>query len=344
MGPMTPALLLAQADEEHWWDFLTEDVTLRTLKVLGILVGAWLLAIFARHAIDRVVARAAEGLPVPLGKIPRHLRRRFISSEALDGEATAADMRRAQRTAAIGSVLRSVVSFVIYGIAFVMILNELGLNIAPVLTGAGILGVALGFGAQTLVKDFLAGTFIVLEDQYGVGDVIDTDLGSGKASGVVEAVGLRTTRLRDVNGVVWHVRNGEMVAVGNKSQGWSRAVLDIPIAYGESVERARAVIKETADAMWQEEEWAKLILEEPEVWGVEQLGADGVVIRLVVKTKPLEQWGVSRQLRERIKRAFDEGGIEIPFQQRTVWVRTDGEGSADDEAARRAAGAAGGAD
>jgi small conductance mechanosensitive channel len=212
------------------------------------------------------------------------------------------------------------------------ILGKLGINLGPIVASAGIVGIALGFGAQNLVKDFLSGIFMILEDQYGVGDVIDV----GDATGTVEAVALRTTRIRDVKGTVWHVRNGEITRIGNKSQGWSRALLDIPVAYGHSTDDVRALIKEIADAMWQDPEWTPKILEEPEVWGVEDLGADAVALRLVVKTAPLAQWAVSRELRSRIKKVFDERGIEIPYKQHTIWLRDPHAGP---PAARTSAGA-----
>jgi hypothetical protein len=159
----------------------------------------------------------------------------------------------------------------------------------PILASAGIIGVALGFGAQNLVRDYLNGIFMILEDQYGVGDAIDV----GEASGIVESVGLRTTRLRNVDGTVWHVRNGEIVRVGNMSQGWSRALLDVSVAYGTDVDHAQEVIKRTADEVAAGEEVGRFVLDEPELWGVEGLGVDGIDIRLVVKTAPLEQWKVA---------------------------------------------------
>jgi small conductance mechanosensitive channel len=214
-------------------------------------------------------------------------------------------------------VLRSVVSFTIWTIAAFMVLGEVGINLGPLLAGAGILGVAIGFGSQSLVKDFLAGIFILVEDQFGVGDTVDL----GEAVGVVEFVSLRTTRLRSVDGTVWHVPNGEIQRVGNKSQHWSRALLDIQVAYTTDLTLARSVIQETADQVWREE--PETILEEPELWGVENLGAHGIEIRLVVKTQPSKQWEISRLIRERIKEAFDERGIEIPFPQQTVWMRMD---------------------
>ena len=167
------------------------------------------------------------------------------------------------------------------------------------------------------MKDFLAGIFMIIEDQYGVGDVVDV----GEASGTVEAVGLRVTRLRDVNGTVWYVRNGEILRVGNMSQNWARTVLDIPVAFSEDLHRVRQVLKDVAHTMWDDEEYNELIIEEPEVWGVERWDPDGVVVRVTLKTAPLEQWAVAREMRERIKGRFDYEGIEIPLPQRVVWHR-----------------------
>lgn len=200
----------------------------------------------------------------------------------------------------------------IWATAALMCLGEVGIDVGPLIAGAGVLGVAIGFGSQSLVRDFLSGAFILVEDQFGVGDIVDV----GEASGTVEAVSLRTTRLRAIDGTVWHVPNGEIRRVGNMSQHWSRALLDIEVAYDTVVKHARSVIKRVADSVWAEDDG---VLEEPELWGVEQLGANGVMLRLVVKTTPSQQWRVSRELRERIKVAFDEEGIEIPFPQQTVW-------------------------
>jgi small conductance mechanosensitive channel len=216
-------------------------------------------------------------------------------------------------------VLRSLVSFTILLFAGAMVLGELGIELGPLIAGAGIIGLALGFGSQSLVRDFLSGIFILVEDQFGIGDIIDLDR---QTSGVVEAVSLRTTRLRSVDGTVWHVPNGDIRRVGNMSQHWSRALLDIEVAYATDLARAQEVIRDVAHELWTED---KHILEEPDVWGVENLGPNGVVIRLVVKTTPSEQWRVSRALRERLKAAFDAEGIEIPFPQRTVWMRVEGE-------------------
>ena len=278
-----------------------------SIRIAVVVVVAVLLRWVVRRAINKVVDRA-----VASPTVPEALRSRFgeTSSTAVE--------RRRQRTETVGSVLRSVATVLIFGVAFATVLSELGIDLGPILASAGIIGVAVGFGAQNLVRDFLNGIFMILEDQYGVGDAVDV----GEANGIVEAVGLRTTRLRNVDGTVWHVRNGEIIRVGNMSQGWSRALLDVSVAYGTDVDHAQEVIKRVAVEAAAGEEVGAFILDEPEVWGVEMLAADGINIRLVVKTAPLEQWKVARELRRRLKEAFDAEGIEIPFPQRALWLRT----------------------
>ena len=241
--------------------------------------------------------------------------RRFI--DGVEQQAGVSNRRVHQRAETIGLVLKSVGRASIFIVAFMTILRELGLDIAPLIAGAGIAGIALGFGAQTVVKDFLSGMFMLVEDQFGVGDVID----AGDAVGTVEAVSLRTTRIRSVDGTLWHVPNGTITRVANKSQEWSRALLDIEVAYSTDLDLAQSIIKRVADDVWHDEDLGQSILEEPEVWGVESLGASGVVIRTVLKTVPADQWKVMRALRFRVKAAFDAEGIEIPFPQQTIWVR-----------------------
>jgi moderate conductance mechanosensitive channel len=230
-------------------------------------------------------------------------------------ETAETSVRAEQRIEAIASVLRSIVSFVIFAVATFMVLGEIGIDLGPLIAGAGVIGVAIGFGSQALVRDFLSGIFILVEDQFGVGDIVDLD---GTTQGTVEAVSLRTTRLRAVDGTVWHVPNGEIRRVGNTSQHWSRSLLDVNVAYDADLDRAQEVLKAAADALWAED---KGVLEEPEVWGVQELGPHAVTIRLVVKTTPSEQFRIGRELRRRIKDAFDAEGIEIPFPQQTVWHR-----------------------
>ena len=267
-------------------------------RILLVVVLALVLRAVVHRAISRLVRQATEQ------QVPGVLRQ----ASPLLSE------RRAQRAGTIGSALRSVSSIVVFAIATTTVLSELGVDLGPVLASAGIVGVAVGFGAQNVIKDWLNGMFMILEDQYGVGDVID----AGPASGTVEAVSLRTTRLRSVDGTVWHVRNGEVLRVGNMSQGWSRALLDIPVTWASDVTQVREVIKAVADDLWRDDDWSAKVLEEPEVWGVESMGSDGLVIRLVVKTPPLENWDVARELRQRIKAAFERAGIDIGVPTRAV--------------------------
>jgi small conductance mechanosensitive channel len=283
------------------------------LRIAGILVGAFIVNRIARRGVKRGLAKLGQGgLRERLAAGPAGAR----SILADTGELTP---RSSQRVEALSTVLRSVVSFAVWTMALFLVLDQIGIDLGPMLAGAGILGVAIGFGSQSLVRDFLAGIFILVEDQFGVGDTVDL----GEAVGVVEVVSLRTTRLRSVDGTVWHVPNGEIGRVGNKSQHWSRALLDIQVAYTTDISEAREVIKQAADEVWRDE--PETILEEPELWGVENLGAHGIDIRLVIKTQPSKQWEISRLIRERIKEAFDERGIEIPFPQQTVWMRTEGQ-------------------
>lgn len=294
-----------------WWASHNEqaarfvdDVLARPINIavtiLLIFVAALVLRRFVHRMITRVTARMAEAAPSS-GRSDAKTRTVFEGTTLLMSE------RRRQRAGTVGSVLRHVASIVIMGTAVLMALSELGVNLAPILASASIVGVAVGFGAQNLVKDFLSGIFMLLEDQYGVGDWIDV----GEASGTVEAVTLRTTRLRDINGVVWYIRNGEIQYVGNGSQGWARAVVDVPISHDEDIARVRQLLDSVAQEMRREEKWDEAILEDPDVWGVEALSGEAVVMRVVVNTAPLRQWEVARELRERLKKRFDEEGVTV---------------------------------
>ncbi len=269
------------------------------VRIIVIIVVALLIRAIVRRLIDRAV-RPASG-----GGVPRLLR---PFKERLDQRLESSGLvseRRAQRAATVGSVLKSAASVTIFVIAFLLILSELQVNLAPFIVGTSLVGVALGFGAQNIVKDFLSGMFMLLEDQYGVGDVIDFE----KASGTVEAVGLRTTRLRDVNGTVWYVRNGEVVRVGNKSQGFAQVVLDVPINAWADVAAASAAMLAVCTEMAEEEDWKPVFLATPEVQGVEQMTREETVIRLVAKVRPLEQWRTARELRRRIRERLDRLNI-----------------------------------
>jgi small conductance mechanosensitive channel len=278
----------------------------------------FVIAAVANFLVRRAIRRFTDRIGDPeQHERLRRLRRRAPAAATVT--AGSLSLRSAARARTLAQVLRSIATITIWTIAVVMMLGELGINLGPLIAGAGIAGVAIGFGAQSLVKDFLSGMFMLIEDQYGVGDIID----AGEATGTVEEVSLRTTRLRDVNGTVWHIPNGMIERVGNKSQQWARALLDVSVAYGADLDEAQEVIKHVADALWHEEAWAGKVLAEPEVWGIEQLGPDAIVIRLVVKTQPSAQFGVMRELRRRLVDAFYREGIEMPLAQRSIWVRRD---------------------
>ena len=302
------------------------ELASRPIKVVIILLAAWLI----NRMVRRSVGRAVEGW----------LERRASADEearddAAEDTGSSEGLRRAalkrarliveqqertsQRTRTLGAVLRSIATIVIYGLAVMMSLAEFDINLGPLIAGAGIVGVAVGFGAQSLVKDFLSGVFMLLEDQYGVGDAVDV----GDTVGVVEEVQLRTTQIRDLSGTLWHIPNGEIRRVANMSQDWGRAVLDIEVAYDTDLDQAMSVIKEVADGLWQEQLPNATIIEEPSIAGVQGFGESAIVIRLMAKTEAGEQFATTRELRVRLKEAFDRDGIEIPFPQRTVWLKSD---------------------
>jgi len=225
--------------------------------------------------------------------------------------------RREQRLRTVASLLNSIAAAVIVGLALLMILATF-IEIGPLLATAGVAGLAISFGAQSLVKDILTGIFLMAEEQFGIGDVVSVkDKG---VTGLVERISLRTTVLRDVEGTVHVIPNGEITMVSNLTKGWSKAVLDIGVAYREDVDRVLGVLREECDALWQDEEWSEIVLEEPEVPGVQALADSSVVLRVIFKTLPLKQWDVAREYRRRIKRRFDDEGIEIPFPHRTIYV------------------------
>jgi small conductance mechanosensitive channel len=283
-------------------DFLArsaDSIMSSGLAILFIIV----LAVVARYAVHRLIKRIVDGAT---SKRVSRLMSRAPRRPATTSTPPAA--RSTQRARTIGSVLRSISSTVILVIAAIMILAEFGVDLAPILASAGIVGVAVGFGAQNLVRDFLSGMFMLLEDQYGVGDIVDL----GEASGVVEAVGLRITTLRDVNGTVWYVRNGEILRVGNKSQGYAVAVVDLPVAHQADVADAIALAGRTATERLAEQDLAVDVLEPLEVLGVERVGPEGVTLRLTVRVNPGKQFAVQRALNAAISDAFDEAGVPRP--------------------------------
>jgi len=224
-----------------------------------------------------------------------------------------------QRTKTLSSIINNTLKVLVFLIGGMMILQELKINIAPIIASVGFVGLAFGFGAQSLVKDVVTGFFVIIENQYSVGDVIRIN-GIG---GLVEAVNIRVTTLRDIEGIVHFIPNGQITTVSNMTKGWSRALLHIGVAYKENVDNVMQVIREVCDEFKKDEKFANLLLDDFEIPGVEELGDSSVVIRLMAKTKPLSQWDVMREMRRRIKNRFDEVGIEIPFPQTTVWMRSN---------------------
>ena len=269
----------------------------RVGRILFIIILALLVRTALCRLLNRVAERAATAtLPVaPNGRVHKAA----VAVHAAGSE------RRAQRARALGSILRSAISAIVFGIAALTILGILGFDLAPLLASTTVLGVALGFGAQNLVRDYLAGILMLVEDHYGVGDTIN----AGVATGTVEAMTLLTTQVRDVNGVVWHIRNGTIDSVGNESQGWSRAVIDYPVPYGEDLARIRQLMEQAAGSLYRERGWRKVMLEKPEVWGAQELSSKEVTMRIVAKTAPMRQMEVGRELRARVKAVLDAAGV-----------------------------------
>ena len=290
----------------------------RPIRIALILMVAWIINRFAKRAIVRFTKRIASASS---DSRLQKLRERGPGKMLVDDVARA---RAESRAETLGHVLRSIVVALVWTFTALIVLGEIGVNLGPLIAGAGIGGVALGFGAQSIVKDFLSGLFMLIEDHYGVGDVVDV----GYATGTVEEVSLRSTTIRDIRGTVWHVPNGEIARVGNFSQLWSKALLEIEVAYDTDLRMAMGVIQRVANEFWEDPEWGGDELSEcPDVLGVQSLGASGIALRVAVKTEPSMQWSVERELRLRLKEAFDEAGIEIPFPQQTVWLRDPGDQS-----------------
>ncbi|MEO6988020.1 MAG: mechanosensitive ion channel family protein [Aquihabitans sp.] len=272
------------------------------LRILLVIIGA----VVINRLLRRVVRRFADRIQGSResGGLKR-LRDRTPSMFLDTGEV---NVRAASRAQTITVVLHSLCTGIIWTMAVMYVLAALGLNLAPMLAGAGVAGVAIGFGAQSLVRDFLSGMFMLIEDQYGVGDVVDL----GEASGTVEMVTLRVTRLRDINGTVWHVPNGEIRRVGNMSQKWARAILDVAVSPSANLDLAVSVVRSAAEEVWELDVAKADVLDAPEVLGIEYLGPDAATIRIQGKTRPGAQWRVSRLLRVRVAEALAEAEIELP--------------------------------
>ena len=264
-----------------------------TLRVALIVVVALVVRWLAHRAITRGIARTQHRM----------------SSDTLTGSF----VRSEARLGAVASMARNLASVSILTIALLMVLGELSINLGPLLAGAGVAGIAIGFGAQSLVRDLLAGFFVVIEDQYGVGDFIVV----GTVSGTVERITLRSTELRDMAGTVWHIPNGTIQQVGNKSQNWARAVVEIVVAHGADLRAARATMRRIATEMESEPDWSDAVRVGGQIddQGIAAMTPLGVTLRLVVDTEPKMQWSVERELRLRIKEAFEAEGIPLEIHQ-----------------------------
>jgi len=253
------------------------------------------------RAVNRLTKLTAVGATPPILRPLRAQARRALN-RAVSAE------RRQQRALAVGSLLKSVTSFLIFGTAVILILAELGINVAPLLASAGIAGVALAFGAQNLIKDFLAGIFMTLEDQYGVGDAVDL----GSASGTVTTVGLRTTTIRAGDGTIWYVRNGEVMRVGNSSQGEAVVAIDLPLPYDADTARAGEIALAQTRMVSASAEFADLIDEEPQLLGIVNIEPGIVTIRLTATVRSGDQDAYLRAVRAAIKTAFDAARVKDP--------------------------------
>jgi small-conductance mechanosensitive channel len=288
--------LLGAVLPEPWNTLVGTPLSIAITLVLAV-VARWV----SHRFIDRVVRNAHDRHEARLKAV------RTVGGRTFAEATGYSNIRHQQRMATTASVLKSTLTAIIVGSALLVILDLLGLPLAPLLASAGVGGVAIGFGAQSLVKDFFSGVFMIAEDQYGVGDIIDT----GTVSGTVEEVTLRITRLRDADGVVWYLRNGEILRVGNRSQGWSVAVVDVQVGYREDLRRVTDVLNGAVAPLAETEPWSDDLTETPAVTGIESMGGGLVTLRASARCQANRHIVVEREMRERIKDAFDAEGIEM---------------------------------
>ena len=302
MLALVATLPVAAAKDDGWWITLWDWLIGTPLEIIATIIIALVLQKALGWIIRRVVLRTSE----------RARRERLEQTRKVTRTAELSvillTQRTEQRAAAIGSLLSSIIAITVWGVAIIVILESLSVDIAPLLASAGVIGVILGFGAQTLIKDYLSGIFIILEDQFGVGDIVDV----GPVVGTVEEVSLRYTRLRDMSGVVWYVRNGEILRVANRSQGWTLAIVDIPVDYDSDLDRVRDLIEKVAIDMDEDPTYDDMLLGQPQFAGVESMSGNAVVVRVTAKAVPEMQVQLVRSIRERIKLSFDRAGIIVP--------------------------------
>jgi len=295
------------AEQSAWdsiWSTISEWPWNIPLKLLVIAIAA----VVAQFVITRAIRKVVDGM-VSRSRAPRPSDLRTLDSTS---ELTAVVMtqRTEQRAQAMGALLRSISVVTIWTIAFMTMLTTVGINIAPLLASAGVLGVILGFGAQQLVADYLAGISMIFEDQLGVGDVVNV----GTVTGTVEDVALRCTRIRDFDGTVWYIRNGQMQFVANQSKGWTIARIDFPLSYDADLDQVREVIDEEGQRMSKDPQFDRILLDAPKYAGVEIVRGDAVIIRIIAKTAPEQQFNATRVLRQAMKQALDAAGIKMPVQ------------------------------
>lgn len=281
----------------------TADALSKPIRVIAIIILAYVANRIVRFFIRRSINNLAKEKSQE--RVSKFKRKTGLSKLETTENPT---YRTVQRAETMGTALKGVATFAIMTATILSIMGTFHIELGPIFAGAGLIGIVVGFGAQGMIRDFLAGIFIIVEDWYGVGDVID----AGAASGTVEQVTLRATKLRDIYGTVWHIPNGEITRAGNKSQQWGRALLDVAVALDADIDLAQQVIKQTADELASDKDHATEIIDEPEVLGIEEIGADRILIRVVVKTTPSAQWKIARELRARIKRSFNDNGILLP--------------------------------
>jgi len=305
------------------------------LRIVLVLVVAWVATHVCRRWVRRAVAHVVKAPPNPTQQLQRigiDLSKQFAAPPP--------DPRRESRAHSISAVLTNTAVVMIWAVALLIVLDIVGINLGPLLAGAGIAGVALGFGAQTLVRDCIAGLFMLLEDQFGIGDVVDL----GEASGVVEEVSLRVTVLRSLDGTLWHVPNGEVRRVGNRSQLWSTAIVDVVVGPDADIEQVQQIMQRAASEICERSDLGEQILEEPNVLGVESVAAEGITARVIVKVQPGSQWGVQRAMRAHIKAALDAAGVPLPYAARPPWsfVRESPSGTPESDPRQSAGGHDGG--
>lgn len=274
-----------------------QDIIFATLRILLILSLGWLVSLVARTALGR-------------------FEHRLIEQGRLQGDIASEATKRAETLARL---LRQGISIMIWLVAILVVLNELGISVGPILASAGVAGLAVGFGAQNLVRDVISGFFLILENQIRIGDVAVVN-GTG---GLVERINFRTLVLRDLSGIVHVFPNGSVTTLANLTKEWSAYVFDIGVAYKENTDRVIEVMRVVADELQQDSQFGPLILDKVEIFGVDQLADSAVIIKGRIKTRPIKQWDVGREFLRRIKLAFDQQGIEIPFPHRSLYFGSD---------------------